>query len=109
MELRDKTFEEEVLKSPTPVLVDFWGSWCIPCKTMEPIIEKIRKKYDGNLKFTSLNVNRNPRTPAKYKIAGVPTYAIFWKGEIVKRDVGAKSEKQLSDFIESGLEEIEKL
>jgi len=103
MEIRDRDFEEEVLKVDKPVLVDFWGSWCIPCKKMEPILEKINNKYKGELKICSLNINRNPKTPVKYEIKGVPTYIIFYNGKPVKREIGAKSEKQLNDFIKNTL------
>lgn len=108
MEIRDRDFEEEVLKTDKLVVVDFWGSWCIPCKQMEPVIEKLEKDYSGRIKFCSMNINRNPRIPDEYSIKGVPTYTIFWKGEIIKRDVGAKSENQLRNFINEILEEINK-
>ncbi len=101
MEIRDRDFDREVLKSEKPVLVDFWGSWCIPCKKMESVIEKLKKDYPS-LKFVSLNINRNPRTPRAYQVLGVPTYMLFKNGKIVSRDVGAKSENQLRKFIEDG-------
>lgn len=106
MEVKDKNFKEKVLESGKPVLVDFWGSWCIPCKRMEPVIEELNKEHEGKIKFVSLNINKSPKTPRQYNVKGVPTYALFWKGELVKRDVGAKSKKQLKEFIEKSLNEI---
>ena len=72
MRLTDKNFEEEVLKSDIPVLVEFWASWCPPCKMMEPILRKLEIKYKGRVKIGTLNVDLNPRTAAKYNITGVP-------------------------------------
>ena len=100
MEIKDKDFKKEVLESERPVLVDFWGSWCIPCKRMEEIMEKLCGEYDKKVKFVSLNVNRNPVTSQKYDVLGVPCFMLFHKGQILAREVGAKSENQLRIFLE---------
>jgi len=92
------------LKANTPVLVDFWGSWCPPCKRVEPILDKLEKQYKGKIKIGKLNVDQNPVTSSKYDIKGVPTFLIFQKRKTVGREVGAKSEKQLHEMINITLE-----
>jgi len=98
--LTDKNFEEEVLKSDIPVLVEFWASWCPPCKMMEPILHKLEIEYEGQVKIGTLNVDLNPKTAAKYGITGVPTFIVFRNGQEIYRDVAAKSEEQLREIIE---------
>ena len=103
MRLTDKNFEEEVLRSDIPVLVEFWASWCPPCKMMEPILRKLEIEYEGRVKIGTLNVDLNPKTAAKYGITGVPTFILFRNGQEIYRDVAAKSEEQLRDIIEKAL------
>ena len=103
MRLTDKNFEEEVLKSDIPVLVEFWASWCPPCKMMEPILRKLEIEYEGKVKIGTLNVDLNPKTAARYRITGVPTFIIFKNGEEVYRAVAAKSEEELREIIEKVL------
>ena len=103
MNLTDKNFEKEVLESKIPVLVDFWSSWCPPCKMVEPVIDKLEKDYRGRIKVCKINVDKYPSIAAKYNIKGVPTFIIFNGGKIVYRSVGAKSEFQLKKIIESKL------
>lgn len=91
----DANFEEEVLKSDIPVLVDFWASWCPPCKMVEPIIDELAEEYDGRIKIGKLHVDRNPKTGARYQITGVPTFILFVSGSEVLRKVGAQSKEQL--------------
>ena len=75
--LTDTNFEREVLASGIPVLVDFWASWCPPCKMTEPVIDELAVEYDGRLKVGKLNVDQNPQMAARYRVMGVPTFAVF--------------------------------
>jgi len=105
MELMDKNFEKEVLKADIPVLVDFWASWCPPCKMVEPVVDKLEREYVGKVKIGKLNVDRNPVVASRFQIKGVPTFIIFREGRVMKRDVGAKSERQLRQMIDTALED----
>jgi thioredoxin 1 len=99
----DATFEDEVLKSGEPVLVDYWAEWCGPCKMIAPILEDVSKDYDGRLKVVKLNIDENPETPPKYGIRGIPTLMLFKNGGVEATKVGALSKSQLSAFIDSNL------
>lgn len=99
MELTDRTFEKEVLHSDIPVLVDFWASWCLPCKVLEPILDELEKEYAGRVKICKLNVDRNKFSAQKYDIAGLPTFIIFKDGEEAVREVAAKSKRELQEMI----------
>jgi len=101
LRVTDANFEEEVLKSPIPVLVDFWGSWCIPSQMMMPVLDKLSEELDGKVKIRKLNVDQNPNMSDKYKILGCPTFVFFKEGKEVKRKVGAQSDDQLREVIES--------
>jgi thioredoxin 1 len=96
----DKNFQEEVLKSPIPVLVEFWASWCPPCKMVEPIIDRLEKEYMGRMKIGKMNVDINPVTAKRYNVKGLPTFIIFINGKIVYRGVAAKTENELRRVIE---------
>ena len=94
--LSETSFNEEVLKSPTPVLVDFWAPWCGPCKIMGPIIEEVAKELEGKpVKIGKMNVDDNPETPAKYGIMSIPTIIIFKGGEPVEQMVGVQAKEKL--------------
>lgn len=97
--LTDQNFEAEVLKSPLPVLVDFWATWCPPCQTLASIIEELSNDFGGKIKFGELDVDQNPKMAEKYEIMSIPTLMIFKKGEMVKQIIGAKTKEELEKEI----------
>lgn len=97
----DSTFEQEVLSSEIPVLLDYWAEWCGPCKMIAPILSDIADEYSGKIKVAKLNIDENPGTPAKFGVRGIPTLMIFKSGSIEATKVGAMSKSQLSAFIDS--------
>ena len=99
----DASFEEEVLKSEQPTLVDYWAEWCGPCKMVAPILEEIAEEYQGKLKICKLNIDENPSTPPRYGIRGIPTLMLFKNGNVEATKVGALSKSQLAAFIDSNL------
>ncbi len=99
----DAAFEQEVLQSTTPVLVDYWAEWCGPCKMIAPILDEVAKEYQGKLKVAKLNIDENPMTPPKYGIRGIPTLMIFKNGNVEATKVGALSKSQLTAFIDSNI------
>jgi thioredoxin 1 len=99
----DASFEQEVLKSAGPVLVDFWAEWCGPCKMIGPVLEEISGEYGTKLKIAKLNIDENPATPPKYGIRGIPTLMLFKNGQVEATKVGAVSKSQLAAFIDGNL------
>jgi len=99
----DAAFEQEVLQSTTPVLVDYWAEWCGPCKMIAPILDDVAKEYQGRIKVAKLNIDENPMTPPKYGIRGIPTLMIFKNGNVEATKVGALSKSQLTAFIDSNI------
>jgi thioredoxin 1 len=99
----DDTFDAEVLKSGTPVLVDFWAEWCGPCKMIAPTLEEIARDYSGRLKVAKVNVDQNQAIPPKYGIRGIPTLILFKNGNAEATKVGAVSKSQLTAFIDSNI------
>ncbi|AHK78095.1 MULTISPECIES: thioredoxin TrxA [Ectothiorhodospira] len=99
----DGSFEEDVLKSDQPVLVDYWAEWCGPCKMIAPILDEIAAEYDGKLKVAKLNIDENPATPPKFGIRGIPTLMLFKGGNVEATKVGALSKSQLTAFIDQNI------
>ena len=99
----DETFEAEVLKSETPVLVDYWAEWCGPCKSIAPMLDEVAKEYEGRLKVAKLNVDESQLTPAKFGIRGIPTLMLFKNGNVEAARVGALSKSQLTAFLDSNI------
>ena len=95
----DKNFEEEILKSDLPVLVDFWAEWCAPCKMVAPAVEEIAEAYDGKIKVCKLNVDEGQATASEYGIMSIPTLAIFKNGEVVDKIVGAVPKEAIEEKI----------
>ena len=103
LQLTDDSFEEDVIKSSSPVLVDYWAQWCGPCKMIAPILEEIASEYDGKITVAKLNIDDNPQTPPKYGIRGIPTLMLFKDGNVEATKVGALSKSQLTAFIDSNI------
>lgn len=97
----DGSFEEQVLKSDIPVLVDFWAEWCGPCKMIAPILDDVAPTYSGKLKIVKVNIDQNHAIPAKYNVRGIPTLLLFEGGELKATKVGAVSRTQLTAFLDS--------
>ena len=103
LQLADDTFEQEVINSDVPVLVDYWAEWCGPCKMIAPVLEEIAGEYLGKVKIAKLNIDDNPATPPSYGIRGIPTLMLFKNGEVEATKVGAVSKSQLTAFIDSNI------
>ena len=96
----DDTFEDQVLNSAVPVIVDYWAEWCGPCKMIAPILEEVSDEYQGKLIVAKLNIDENPKTPTNYGIRGIPTLMLFKGGVVEATKVGAVSKSQLTAFID---------
>ena len=88
-QVSDDSFDSEVLKSPVPVLIDFWAPWCGPCRAVAPIVDELAGEYAGKIKIVKMNVDDNPRTPARYGVRGIPNLILFKNGEVQQQIVGA--------------------
>ena len=103
LEITDSTFEEVVLKSEKPVMVDFWAAWCGPCRMIAPMIEELASEYDGKATIGKLDVDNNQESSVKFGVRSIPTLLIFKDGEIVDRHVGAVGKDILTKSIDSNL------
>ena len=103
LEFTDDNFDAEVLQSSTPVLVDFWATWCAPCKAIAPVVEQLATAFLGKVKIGKVNVDENPATPGQYGVRGIPTLILFKDGQIVDQLVGAVPKNQLESLIQKAL------
>ena len=101
--ISDSSFDTDVLKSGTPVLVDYWAEWCGPCKQIAPILDEVAQTYGSKLQITKMNVDENREVPAKYGIRGIPTLMLFKDGQLAATKVGALSKSQLTAFLDGHL------
>ncbi len=99
----DTSFETDVLKSETPVLVDYWAEWCGPCKMIAPILDDVASDYQGKLQIAKMNVDENRDVPARFNIRGIPTLMLFKGGQLAATKVGAMSKAQLTSFLNEQL------
>lgn len=99
----DANFEQDVLKSSVPVLVDFWAEWCGPCRMIAPALDEIAAEYKGKLAVMKVNVDENRAVPAKFGIRGIPTLLLFKNGQVAANKVGAASKAQLTAFVDANL------
>ncbi len=99
IEVTDSNFEQEVVNSDIPVIVDFWAIWCGPCKMIEPIMEEFAREYDGKVKIASLDVDHNPNIAVKYGIRSIPTVLLFKDGKIIEQIIGAYPKSYFQDKI----------
>ncbi len=103
IDVAESTFEQEVLQSPEPVLVDFWAEWCGPCRMIAPIVEKLADEYEGRVRFAKVDVDAQPGIANRYRVRAIPTLLIFRNGEPVDQIVGAQPESALRRRLEAAL------
>lgn len=101
--ITDSSFENEVIASKVPVLVDFWAQWCGPCKAIAPLLDDLAQKYEGKIKIVKLDVDSNPGTPPKFGVRGIPTLIIFKDGQVKGTQVGLLSKAELATFIDGNI------
>lgn len=96
----DESWEEDILKSEGPVLVDYWAEWCAPCKLISPIVDKVADVYSDRLTVFKMNIDENAQTPPKYGVRGIPTLMLFKKGQLEATKIGLLDQKQLTSFLD---------
>jgi len=99
----DDNFEGEVLKSDKPVLIDFWASWCGPCKAIGPVVEELAEQFKDSIKVMKLNVDENQKTAADYGVRSIPTLILFKEGKVLDTLIGLVPKKRLEDFVKKSL------
>mgnify|MGYP002378460360 CR=1 FL=1 len=99
----DDSFDNDVINSKVPVLVDFWATWCSPCRALSPKLEEVSKSYEGKMKFVKMDVDANVQTPAKFGIRGIPTLIVFKDGKMVDQLVGNHPKEVIEDLVKKVL------
>ncbi|AFC85242.1 thioredoxin TrxA [Frateuria aurantia] len=99
----DAAFEQDVLNSDTPVLLDFWAEWCGPCKSIAPVLDELAKQYEGKLRIAKINIDENQQTPRNFNVRGIPTLMVFKNGKVEATQVGAVGKGQLTQLIDKVL------
>lgn len=107
--LTDGDFEQTVLQSDKPVLVDFWAEWCGPCRMIAPVVEGLADEYNGRVSVGKLNIDQNPDTPMKYGVRSIPTLLLFKGGEVVEATVGVTGKDQLAQLLDKHAEQKQKI
>jgi len=99
----DAAFEQEVLKSETPVLLDFWAEWCGPCKSIAPMLDEVATEYAGRLRVVKVNIDENQQTPRNYNVRGIPTLMLIKDGKVEGTQIGAVGKRQLTQMIDHAI------
>ena len=100
LEVTDRNFEEVVLKSETPAIIDFWAEWCAPCRAISPIIKDLASRYGDKVKIVKMNIDENPNTPGTYGVRAIPTVLAFKSGTVVEQITGARPKKAFEEMVE---------
>jgi thioredoxin 1 len=103
LNVTDASFENDVLKSATPVLIDFWAPWCGPCRAIAPVVEQLANEYDGRVKMAKVNIDENPRVPTQYDVRSIPTLLMFKGGKVVGQIVGAVPRPKIEELVRKAL------
>ncbi|MGI6777612.1 MAG: thioredoxin [Acetivibrionales bacterium] len=101
--ITNNNFEQEVLKSDKPILVDFWAQWCGPCRAVAPIMDELANEYDGRVKVGKINVDEQGELAAKFRVMSIPTVILFKGGEIVEKVIGARSKAEFAEILDNNL------
>jgi thioredoxin len=104
LEVTDREFEDVVLKSEMPVVIDFWAEWCAPCRTIAPIIKDLAARYGDRVRIVKMNIDENPNTPGTYGVRAIPTVYAFKNGQVVEQITGAKHKKHFEEMVEKLLD-----